>query len=92
MLSLDLHPYFDPLRASIRFWMCIGGRIRDVELDRDTVSSHFAVPDTQYGMIVTYDANRAQIDAAVMRRAARGGKGVLHVGAEDFESALPMRH
>ena len=84
MRSTDLHPFFDRSKTAIRFWMSVNGRIRDLELSRDTIAACFAVPDTQYGLITMYDANRSAIDAAVMRRAARGGDGVLQVSLDDF--------
>lgn len=90
MRSTDLHPFFDRSKTAIRFWMSVNGRIRDLELSRDTIAACFAVPDTQYGLITMYDANRSAIDAAVMRRAAQGGDGLLQVGLEDF-TAVAVR-
>lgn len=84
MNRLDLHPLFDPSRPSIQFWVRVAQRTLHLELSKETLSHHFPVPDTHYGLMMTYDAHRDQIDAAVMRRAALGGSGTLDVRSADF--------
>jgi len=81
---MDLHPFVDSSASTIEFRIVREGRLVRVDVSRETVNQRFGVPDVPYGLLEAYEAHRDQIDAAVLRRAAEGGTGVVVVRPMDL--------
>jgi hypothetical protein len=80
----DLHAFIDESIRTIQFRVVSGGRIVHVDVREETVNRCFGVRDMPNGLLMAYEAHRREIDAAVIRRAADGGTGVVSVRPMDL--------
>ena len=80
----DLHPFVEPGNSAIEFRVIRRGQSVRVDVPRETLSQRFGVEDTAHGLLIAYEAHRDAIDAAVLRRAADGGTGVVVVRPKDI--------
>ena len=84
LIRKDLHPFVEQGNSAIEFRViCRGQQVR-VDVPRETLNQRFGVRETRHGMLMAYEAHRAEIDAAVIRRAAEGGTGVVVVRPQDL--------
>ena len=81
---MDLHPLVNSGASVIEFRLLRQGCLVRIDVPRETVSRRFRVPDTEYGLLQTYEAHREAIDAAVIHRADEGGAGVLTIRPVDL--------
>jgi hypothetical protein len=85
---MDLHPLVDPVAASIEFRFVRKGRFKRVHLLKETLAECYGVADTNYGLLLTCEKHRPQIDAAVLRRADESqSEGVLLLTPTDLRDA-----
>jgi hypothetical protein len=82
--DMDLHPLMDSLGSTIEFRIVRRGRTVRVDVPRETLSQRFGVGGTSHGLLLTYEAHRVEIDAAVIRSATDGGTGVVRLGVRDL--------
>jgi hypothetical protein len=85
----DLHAFVDESIRTIQFRVVSRGRIVHVDVREETVNSCFGVRDMPSGLLLAYEAHRSEIDAAVIRRAAMGGTGVVSVRPLDIVGEAP---
>ena len=80
----DLHPFVKPGNSVIEFRLIRRGLSVRVDVPRETLNQRFGVDDSPHGLLIAYEAHRDEIDAAVLRRAAGGGTGVVTVRPKDI--------
>ncbi len=80
----DLHAFVEPGNSVIEFRVVRRGRSVRVDVPRETLNQRFGVDDTPHALLIAYEAHRDEIDAAVLRRAADGGTGVVVVRPKDI--------
>ena len=85
---MDLHPLFDRSTDSLEFSVLRAWQVAHVEVSRSALQ-HLGVRDHSHGLLEAYDAHRERIDAAVIRKAAEGGIGIIKVRPGDLDGQLP---
>lgn len=82
--NIDLHVYVDEHVRTMEFRVFSQGRTVCVDVRGETLSICFGVPNDPHGLLKAYETHRAEIDAAVIRRAAEAGEGVVMVRPMDL--------
>jgi len=83
-LHRDLHAFVESGSSTIEFRVTANGLSVRVDVTRATLNARFGVTNSSHGLLGAYEAHRAEIDDAVIRRATSGGIGVVKVRPKDF--------
>lgn len=84
---MDLHAFVDLSDSTIEFRVIRHGRLVRVEVPRETVNQRFGIRvTTPHDLLTAYEEHRSEIDAAVIRRAASGGAGVVMIRPKDIRN------